>query len=180
VVSGAESTPLASGLGDTASQPAVAADRVGADEVTVLGTSDTGAGEGDAVDGGAGDAGPSSTATAPGDPWSPGSWSEVSSALEGAPSDDATLFDDPAGAPIDASPFDAGPEGGFEPADPGSERVVLPNVDTPTEAYTDLSNDRYLRDLDAAVNRTEADDGPMSQFFDSSEAGGGRRFGRRR
>jgi DivIVA domain-containing protein len=159
VVSAAGATPLAEAKGDTASQPAVA-EPVGTDEVAVV--EDT-----DARD------------AAPGDPWSPGSWSEVSAALEAdADPIDATLFDDPPGASTGPAGFDE-VAGDFRPADPGSE-AVRSHVDVPTEAYTDLGNDRYLRDLDQAVNRTDSTDPAMSEFFEGSEGAGARRFGRRR
>jgi DivIVA domain-containing protein len=159
VVSAAGATPLAAAKSDTGTQAAVAAEPVGADEVSVVDD-------------------PEAHDAAPGDPWSPGSWSEVSAALEadGGPID-ATLFDDPPGS-AGASSFDE-PAADFRPADPGSE-AVRSHADTPTEAYTDLGTDRYLRDLDEAVNRPAAQDAAMSDFFDGSEGASTRRFGRRR
>jgi rhodanese-related sulfurtransferase len=154
VVSAADSTPLAPGLGDTAAHETVIAAKEVVDEPH------------EAVE------------TAPGDPWSPGSWSEVSSALEGSEPIDATLFDDP-GTPRRADAFDA-PADDFAPADPGSEGVRRSQVDSPTQAYTELGDDRYLRDLDQAVNATEPEDPAMSEFFDGSEGSTTRRFGRRR
>ncbi len=117
---------------------------------------------------------------APADPWAPGSWSEVSAVLDERESD-GKLFDD--GATGSESAFDEV----FEPAPAAEESVssVQPtartsaraSVDQPTEAY-DLTSDRYLRDLDAAVNDDEPDDA-MNAFFEA-EPQSGRRFGRRR
>ncbi len=58
----------------------------------------------------------------------------------------------------------------FEPAPPPTEAISR----TPTDA------DRYLRDLDEAVNRAGTDDRAMEAFFEGGEDGAGRRFGRRR
>jgi DivIVA domain-containing protein len=159
VVSAADSTPLAPGLAESADHPPL----------------DTTGREAQAPD--EPEATPSETA--PGDPWSPGSWSEVSSALEGDDPLDATLFDDPAGAPRAASAFDE-PVQGFAPADQDAEAVRRAHVDTPTESYTDLGSDRFLRDLDQAVNRTDDQDPAMEEFFEGSAGSAPRRFGRRR
>lgn len=94
-------------------------------------------------------------APAPSDPWAPGSWSEVSASLTF--DDDAEPFE---GAPEDPdapSPFDGG-SGAFQPAD---------------------TSDRYLRDLDEAINQP-SDDAAMAAFFEADDPAGPGRFGRRR
>jgi cell division initiation protein len=107
------------------------------------------------------------------DPWAPGSWSEVSAAFE-EPAEpvSTTLFEAP---PVDstgrdASPFDAQADDVFEPAQPPTEAI----------ARTTADSDRYLRDLDDAVNRTAAGDQAMEAFFEADDGTETRRFGRRR
>lgn len=96
------------------------------------------------------------SAPAPGDPWAPGSWSEVSASLA-VEDDQATPFDGPPEDPDAPSPFDQA-TGGFQPAD---------------------TSDRYLRDLDEAINQP-ADDEAMAAFFEAEDTTGQGRFGRRR
>ena len=95
------------------------------------------------------------------DPWGPGSWSEV--ALAGA--------------------VTAAAAGGEAPAEPLQGTLDEAAYTGPsTGSYGGLSQDRYLRDLDEAVNQPVADDDDaMSAFFegDDDEAHA-RRFGRRR
>ena len=105
------------------------------------------------------------------DPWAPGSWSEVSAVLDEREASGRLFVDDGSGR--SGRSF----EEVFEPAEVAAEGIVTQPVDQPTEAY-DAIDDRYLRDLDQAVN-TAADDDAMSAFFDGGEEGG-RRFGRRR
>jgi cell division initiation protein len=94
-----------------------------------------------------------------GDPWGPGSWSEVS----------AVLADDEPGAPAEAPPADD-PEV-FRPATPVVESVATPQEET---------GDRYLQELHEAVNVEESDDDPaMDEFFDGRDERP-KRFGRRR
>lgn len=52
-------------------------------------------------------------------------------------------------------------------------------VDEPTQAHTEVDGDRYLRDLDQAVN-TDADEDALKEFFEGDDPTDGRRFGRRR
>jgi vacuolar-type H+-ATPase subunit H len=92
-----------------------------------------------------------------GDPWGPGSWSEVSSVL----ADDQ---------PDEAQPPAEDPDV-FRPATP-----VVESVATPQEE----AGDRYLQELHEAVNVEESDDDPaMDEFFDGRDERP-KRFGRRR
>jgi DivIVA domain-containing protein len=94
------------------------------------------------------------------DPWGPGSWSEV--ALAGA---------------VQAA---AAPDAPSESRQGSLDDPVFTGPST--GSYGGLSQDRYLRDLDEAVNQPVADDDDaMSAFFegDDDEAQA-RRFGRRR
>jgi F0F1-type ATP synthase membrane subunit b/b' len=93
-------------------------------------------------------------APAPSDPWAPGSWSEVSASLTF--DDDAEPFEGPPEDPDAPSPFDSGEA--FQPAD---------------------TSDRYLRDLDEAINQPDDDDA-MAAFFEADDPAGPGRFGRRR
>lgn len=86
------------------------------------------------------------------DPWGPGSWTEVVSSTD--------------------SPDQ------FEPADPQAASGMH-RVDEPTQAHTEVDGDRYLRDLDQAVN-TDADEDALKEFFEGDDPTDGRRFGRRR
>jgi cell division initiation protein len=109
------------------------------------------------------------------DPWAPGSWSEVSAAFEAEPEPvSSTLFEAPEADLIKrqpaSSPFDAAGDEVFEPAQVPTEAIARTNADS----------DRYLRDLDDAVNRTESGDRAMDAFFDGDEGNESRRFGRRR
>jgi cell division initiation protein len=109
------------------------------------------------------------------DPWAPGSWSEVSAAFE-EPAEpvSTTLFEAPqsvaATSSASSSPFDTPADDVFEPAQPPTEAI----------ARTPADSDRYLRDLDDAVNRTASGDRAMDAFFEGDEGGETRRFGRRR
>ncbi len=101
---------------------------------------------------------PPLSGTGSSDPWGPGSWS------------DAVGGD---------RPSDAGEPETFDPAsvddDPGVQRV-----DEPTQAHDSIEGgDRYLRDLDEAVN-AEQEDAAMKDFFEGDDPTDGRRFGRRR
>lgn len=102
------------------------------------------------------DAGPPTEAIQPdevtgGDPWGPGSWSEVSAALDDEP---------------------------FQPEDGSVEAVATEPAggDAPPE-----QDDRYLQELHDAVNAEEAASGDpaMEEFFDEDEPRP-RRFSRRR
>jgi len=91
------------------------------------------------------------------DPWGPGSWSEV----------------------VGDERSDGGEPDTFDPAsvddDPGLQRL-----DEPTQAHDTVEGgDRYLRELDEAVN-ADADDVAMKDFFEGDDPTDGRRFGRRR
>ena len=95
-----------------------------------------------------------------GDPWGPGSWSEVS----------AVLADDPV-EETDAEPVADEDPDVFRPATPVVESVATPQEET---------GDRYLNELDRAVNVEESDDDPaMDEFFDGRDERP-KRFGRRR
>jgi DivIVA domain-containing protein len=105
------------------------------------------------------------------DPWAPGSWSEVSAAFD-EPPQSTTLFEAPVetAARSASSPFDAHSDEVFEPAQPPTEAI----------ARTDADPDRYMRELDDAVNRNDNSDQAMEAFFEGDEGGDVRRFGRRR
>jgi len=104
------------------------------------------------------------------DPWAPGSWSEVSAVLDQR--EGGTPF-------VEEAPDAPGFDDVFEPR-AAEERVQRSEEGgEATQAYQ-LADDRYLRDLDAAVNRAGDSDAAMSAFFDDQSGVGGRRFGRRR
>jgi cell division initiation protein len=99
-----------------------------------------------------------------GDPWGPGSWSEVSAALGDEPGE-ATV------ATATATPEgdDEERDDVFRPASPVVESVA-----------TEDTGDRYMQELHEAVNVDEADDDPaMDEFFDGRDERP-KRFGRRR
>ena len=126
------------------------------------------------------DPGDAPSASGSGDPWAPGSWSEVSSALEEPPGGDK-LFETPPADEAGPSPFDAPAGDVFEPARP----VEAVRADVRTEATAATGGnvsaaDRYLVELDHAVNK-DGDDEAMTAFFEGNEGRGERRgFGRRR
>lgn len=92
------------------------------------------------------------------DPWGPGSWSEAVGG-DGAP--------------------DAGEPDTFDPASVDDDGG-LHRVDEPTQAHDSLDGgDRYMRELDEAVNAGQ-DDVAMKDFFEGDDPTDGRRFGRRR
>jgi vacuolar-type H+-ATPase subunit H len=175
----ANETPTSSAFYYTGSNPVVsAAESIPLTGAEHIAPGQTGAREAEAVDRqpsppvapvpAAGDAGTA-------DPWAPGSWSEVSAAFE-EPAEpvSTTLFEAPsdAVAPSSAasSPFDSPADDVFEPAQPPTEAI----------ARTSTESDRYLRDLDDAVNRTASGDQAMEAFFEGDDGGETRRFGRRR
>jgi DivIVA domain-containing protein len=94
--------------------------------------------------------------TASGDPWGPGSWSEVSAALSDDPVESPTmLFDDV-----------------FEPRQPADESVATP--------LTGDQGDKYLQELHEAVNIDDTEVDPaMDEFFEGDQEPR-RKRGRRR
>jgi cell division initiation protein len=101
-----------------------------------------------------------------GDPWGPGSWSEVSAALGDEP-DEATV----ATATVADEGSEADDPDVFRPASPVVESVATSQEET---------GDRYLQELHDAVNVEEGDDDPaMDEFFDGRDERP-KRFGRRR
>lgn len=104
--------------------------------------------------------------TAPADTWGPGSWSEVAAVVDSADSSSTPTESDP---PPPPSIFDSVP---------GADSPVAA-VDT--GATQTQSRDRYLQDLDEAVNAEDGShDEAMAAFFEGEEKPAPRRFGRRR
>jgi cell division initiation protein len=103
-----------------------------------------------------------------GDPWGPGSWSEVSAAL-GEDTGDATVATTTVTS--DEAEGAAGDSDVFRPATPVVESVATSQDET---------GDRYLQELHEAVNVEESEEDPaMDEFFDGRDERP-KRFGRRR
>ncbi len=132
------------------------------------------------------------------EPWAPGSWSAVvdeggattalsqpAPPMPGAPQEDA-----PAAVASTFSPTEQFESETPDPAHGAAEpvggvpafQVVGMEPEPPTGSFGGLSQDRYLRDLDAAVNSEEGDDADdaMSAFLLGDDEAQARRFGRRR
>ena len=100
--------------------------------------------------------------------WGQGSWSEVVDVTEAEASEVEVVEDDPPGAD--------GPTASADPRGPGDPEGVL-DVDV----VADRRSDRYLQELDQAVNETEGREDAMTAFFEGSGEDQGRsRFGWRR
>lgn len=164
VVTAATTSPLSSPAAEAAREEIPPPEFVVPDAVSPAGASV----DADVEPGAAAEGEPAGAA----DPWAPGSWSEVSAVLDEREASGRLFVDD--GSDRSGRSF----EEVFEPAEQAGEGIVTQPVDQPTEAY-DAIDDRYLRDLDQAVNAIDSDDDAMSAFFDGGEDGG-RRFGRRR
>ena len=102
------------------------------------------------------------------DRWGPGSWSR----LEGTDSEPAGRFDatDPRA--------DAEVEETISLADEPSIRQPAPEIRA--EQAVGGGRDRYLKDLDDAVNESDEDDEAMTAFFEGTSDTRNRRFGWRR
>ncbi len=117
-------------------------------------------------------------ASAAGDSWGPGSWSELES----------TLGDEPASARerVSAAPIatNASTSATAAVSSYGGSTVGADEVDDrPTQAVsrTDLPRDKYLEELDHAVNTAEdSDDEALAAFLDGGVDSKARRFGWRR
>ena len=123
--------------------------------------------------------GPSASA----DPWAPGSWSEVSATLDDPPSGDK-LFDSLPTDEAGPNPFDVPAGDVFEPAHPEETVRADLRADSSVRATSGTgavsAADRYLVELDHAVNK-DGDDDAMTAFFEGHEGRSERRgFGRRR
>lgn len=112
-------------------------------------------------------------AVAASDPWGPGSWSAV---VDAGPEPEATAAPGPAAAA--ALPVIDDVEDTFADLGPGIEFIDGDEAFAPADTP---GHDRYLRDLDLAVNRTEGDgEDAMTAFFEGEDDQQTRRFGRRR
>lgn len=101
-------------------------------------------------------------------PWGQGSWSEVVDVSEAEATEVEVVEDDPPGS--------AGPTASADAGAPGDPEDVLD-----VEVVADARSDRYLQELDQAVNETGGREDAMTAFFEGSGEDQGRsRFGWRR
>ena len=113
------------------------------------------------------------------DRWGPGSWSEIAADFTDDAESEAAYAR--AGAQESTSAPSSGPAASSGPAPTAGSRPTVDDRPTQAVPRADTARDRYMEELDSAVNEAvELDDDAMKAFFEGSSDPKARRFGWRR